>query len=198
MKKILVMLSAICCFALCLQQRQIGKLRQQRDRYKQNTETALGEAERYKSADSLNVVRITALRLTLDELKRYRAEDAQTIERLRMKGRDVKGIESHSTATNYSVTTIIRDTLLQRDTIKVNARCVDYHDAWLDFSGCMEADTFRGDIRSRDTLYIFESVKRKRFLGFLWKTKRIKERTWDCFCRNPHADIITSQHTTID
>lgn len=198
MKKILVLLSCICVFAMCLQQTQLRTLREQRDKYKGNNETLLTDIERYKTSDSTNVARISALRLTLDEFKKYRAEDAALIEQLRMKGRDVKGVESHSTATKYDVVTLIHDTIIKRDTTQIYARCVDYTDAWLDFHGCEQGDTFVGTIHSRDTLYIFESIKRKRFLGFLWKTKKIKNRYWDVFCRNPHADIVTSQHTTIE
>ena len=198
MKKILVLIAVLCIIALCLQRRQLGELRHQRERYRQNADVALTEARRYRSKDSLNVVRINALRLSLDELERYRAGDAQTIAHLQMKGRDVKGIESHATGTKYSVRTLVRDTIIKRDTIAVQAHCVDYHDAWLDFSGCLELDTFRGDISIRDTIYIIESVKRKRFLGFLWKTKRVKERAWDCFCRNPHTEIATSRHVLIE
>jgi len=198
MKKILVLIAGLCIIALFLQRRQLGELRQQRERYKQNADVALTEARRYRSKDSLNVVRINALRLSLNELERYRAEDAKAIAHLQMKGRDVKGIESHATGTKYSVQALIRDTIIKRDTIAVQAHCVDYHDAWLDFSGCLELDSFRGDISIRDTIYIIESVKRKRFLGFLWKTKRVKERAWDCFCRNPHTEIATSRHVLIE
>ena len=192
------MLSALCVFAICIQQSTIGSLKIERDRYKGNNATLLTDIERYKAKDSTNVARISALRLTLNEFKKYRAEDAALIEQLRMKGRDVKGVESHSTATNYTLTTIIRDTIIQRDTTQIYARCVDYTDAWLDFHGCEQGDTFVGTIHSRDTLYIFESIQRKRFLGFLWKTKRIKNRYWDVFCRNPHAEVVTSTHTTIE
>lgn len=198
MKKILIMLSGICVFAMCLQQSQLGRLKEERDKYKGNTETLLGEVERYKTSDSLSVVRINALRLTMDELERYRKEDAELIASLKMKGREAKAVSSASTAFSQSVETLIRDTIIERDTTQIVAHCIDYTDAWLDLHGCAEADTFRGDICVRDTLYIIEAIKRKRFLGFLWRTKKVKERTYDFVTRNPYTEIEKARVVTIE
>jgi len=99
----------------------------------------------------------------------------------------------------------------RQETIYTSAHCFNYMDEWVDLHGCVyscsdtatnrtaanrtatdEAGgswTFEGTIRMRDSLLVVETVKRKRFLGFLWKTKRIKNRQWDIVSKNPHTSI---------
>ena len=49
---------------------------------------------------------------------------------------------------------------------------------------------FSGTLEVRDSLLVVETVQRKRFLGFLWKTKRVKSREIDVVSKNPYTDIV--------
>jgi hypothetical protein len=56
--------------------------------------------------------------------------------------------------------------------------------------GCFLADSsFKGDVRVYNRLVITETVKYKRFLGFLWKTKKVKSREYDVVSDNPYTSI---------
>ena len=57
---------------------------------------------------------------------------------------------------------------------------------------------FSGKIITRDSLLITESVQYKRFLNFLWKTKRIKKREFDIVSKNPYTKITGFEVITIE
>jgi hypothetical protein len=198
MNKYFIVAICILLTALALQRNALKNAMEERDRFRQDTENLLTDMETYKTKDSLNVARIGTLRLTLDEFKKYRKEDAETIEQLKMKGRDLESIVTAGSQTTQEFTSYVRDTIIMKDTISVPARCIEYHDAWMDFSGCMADKSFVGSIEVRDTIHIVESIKRKRFLGFLWKTKKIKDRKVDLLSRNPNTKITTASSIMIE
>nr|WP_297832814.1 Arm DNA-binding domain-containing protein [uncultured Rikenella sp.] len=100
--------------------------------------------------------------------------------------------------TIYALRSTARDSIVYIEGKPSTIRCVDYHDTWLDFSGCFSGENlFEGTIRSRDSLLYVEHVVPKRFLGFLWNTKRVKERRQEIVSRNPHTEIIGAEFITI-
>ena len=91
-----------------------------------------------------------------------------------------------------------KDTLIIRDSIPIPARVVRCGDAWYDFEGLMTEDTFEGNLASRDSIVVTETVKYKRFLGFLWKTNKVKSRKVNIVNRNPHSKIIGAECIVIE
>ena len=73
----LVALVVVTAFGVLL--RQNRRLRLDRDTYRTNTETLLGEVERYETKSGQQAVRIGELQLRIGELEKYRAEDAALI-----------------------------------------------------------------------------------------------------------------------
>ena len=74
-------------------------------RHSNNISVLNKEIERYKIQDSLNAVSVSALNLTIDELKEYRADDAQTIKELGIKNKHLEALVKtgiHSTETIYA------------------------------------------------------------------------------------------------
>lgn len=61
-------------------------------RHSNNISVLNKEIERYKIQDSLNAVSVSALNLTIDELKEYRADDAQTIKELGIKNKHLEAL----------------------------------------------------------------------------------------------------------
>lgn len=180
-----------------LQRKAIKDIRADKARYEANTNTLLDSITHYKVRDSLNAVERGVLQLTIKEYKRHRAEDAELIADLRQKGRSLQGISSLSTRTEYVVSANVRDTIIERDTIKINARCVDYDDNYLSLHGCEEGGRWHGEVCVRDSLLVVESVRYKRFLGFLWRTRKIKDRKVSVVSRNPHTAIEDTEHIII-
>lgn len=176
----------------------IKRLTNERDRYKSNTETLLSDVELYRTRDSLSAAKVQSLELNVREYQRFRAEDAKLIKSLKVKNRDLAAVNKTQSKTIIELMAIPRDTIIIRDSIQIPAVAVHCGDEWYDFDGLLTKDIFSGKLANRDSLVIAETVKYKRFLGFLWKTKRIKDRQVDVVSKNPHTSIMGVEHIVIE
>ena len=178
--------------------RKIDRLTVERDKYRNNTETLLADVETYRVRDSLNAARVQSLELTVKDYERFRAEDAMLIKSLQRKNRDLASVNKTQSETIISLQSVPKDTvIITRDSLTVPAIKIHSGDAWYDFDGLLTKEEFTGTLRNRDSLVVAETVKYKRFLGFLWKTKQIKDRQVDVVSKNPHTEILGVEHITI-
>ena len=176
--------------------KKIDRLTAQRDKYRNNTETLLSDVETYRIRDSLNAARVQSLELTVKEFERFRADDAALVAELNSKNRDLAAINKSQSETIIRLSSIPRDTIVIRDSVKIPAVSVHCGDAWYDFDGLLTERDFTGTLRNRDSLVWAETVKYKRFL--FWKTKKVKDRRLDCVSLNPHTKIIGIEHVVIE
>lgn len=183
-----------------VQRTKIEKLTDERNRYRGNTETLLQDVETYKTKDSLNAAKVGVLELKLSEFEKYRASDAELIKTLQTKNRELERVTTTQMETINELRATVRDSVvyLPGDTVTTVLRCIEYSDKWVDFDGCIINNTFSGKIITRDSLLITETVQYKRWLGFLWKTKRIKNREFDIVSKNPHTKITGFEVITIE
>ena len=194
-----VVLILAAAIAFLLTDRTIRNLRAERDRYKGNTETLLADVETYRVRDSLNAARVQSLDLTVKEFERFRSEDAELIRALKARNRDLAAVNKTQSETIIELSAVPRDTVvIVRDSIRVPAVAVHCGDAWFDFDGILTDEQFTGTLANRDSLLLAETVKYKRFLGFLWKTRRVKDRQLDVVSRNPHTTILGVEHVVIE
>ena len=187
--------------ALCIirgQHLRIRQLAAERDRYKGNTEALMTDVERFQVRDSLSAARVEALELTVKEFERFRSEDAALIRELRQRNKDLASVNTTQAQTIIEMAAVPRDTVIIRDSIPVKAVAVHCGDAWYDFDGLLTEDEFTGRLQNRDSLILAETVKYHRFLGFLWKTKRVDERQATVVSRNPHTEILGVEHVVIE
>lgn len=202
MKKYLILAAIIMAVAAAfwVQQSRIKRLTAERDKYRNNTETLLQDVRTYQTKDSLNVAKVGNLELKLSEYKKYRADDAALIKTLQTKNRDLERVTTTQMETINELRANVRDSIvyLPGDTVTTVLRCIEYSDKWVDFDGCIINNTFSGKIITRDSLLITESVQYKRWLGFLWKTKRIKNREFDIVSKNPNSKITGFEVITIE
>ena len=185
-------------FVCAGQQRQIGQLKFDRDKYKGNTESLLTDVETYRVRDSLNAARVQSLELSVKEFERFRAEDAALIREMTERNRDLSRINKTQAQTIIALQAIPRDTIIVRDSVSVPAVAVHCGDAWYDFDGVLTDKEFTGTLVNRDSLLIAESVQYKRFLGFLWRTNKVKNRQLNCVSKNPHTEIQSIEHIIIE
>lgn len=177
---------------------RISSLERERDRYKGSTAALLSDAKLYRFRDSLSAARVESLELTLKEYERFRGEDAALIGELKRRNHDLSAVNKAQTQTIIELSAVPRDTVvIVRDSIRVPAVAVHCGDAWYDFDGVLTEDEFTGTLRNRDSLLLVETVRYKRFLGFLWKTKKVKDRQLDAVSKNPHTTIEDIEFTTI-
>lgn len=202
MKKYLILAAIIMAVAadFWVQQSRIKRLTAERDKYRSNAETLLQDVRTYQTKDSLNAAKVGNLELKLSEYKKYRADDAALIKSLQTKSRDLQRVTTAQMETINELRANVRDSIvyLPGDTVTTVLRCIEYSDKWVDLDGCIINNTFSGKIITRDSLLITESVQYKRWLGFLWKTKRIKNREFDIVSKNPNSKITGFEVITIE
>ena len=204
MKKYLIIaaiaLAVAAVVTIWVQRFRINTLTGERDKYRANTETLLQDVSLYQTKDSLNAIKVGNLELSLAEYKKYRADDLALIKTLQAKNRDLERVTTTQMETINELRATVRDSVvyLPGDTVTTVLRCIEYSDKWVDFDGCIINNTFSGKIITRDSLLITETVQYKRWLGFLWKTKRIKNREFDIVSKNPHTKITGFEVITIE
>ena len=184
-----------------VQRTKIEKLTDERNRYRGNTETLLQDVETYKTKDSLNAAKVGVLELKLSEFEKYRASDAELIKTLQTKNRELEAVTTAQMETITKLRATVRDSVvyLPGDTVTPVLRCVDIVEPYFELHGCATPDgQFTGTHINRDSLLIVETVQYKRWLGFLWKTKKIKNRQIDVVSKNPTTKILGVEFVTIE
>lgn len=205
MKKYLIIaaiaLAVAAVVTIWVQRSRINQLTGERDKYRTNTETLLQDVSRYQTKDSLNAAKVGVLELKLSEFEKYRASDAELIKTLQTKNRDLERVTTTQMETINELRATVRDSVvyLPGDTVTTVLRCVDIVEPWFELHGCATPDgQFTGTHINRDSLLIVETVQYKRFWGFLWKTKKIKNREIDVVSKNPATKILGVEFVTIE
>lgn len=210
MKRILAIISAILivgliAFTLSL---KISRLTKENNRLLLNQEQLLSEAQivlsenqKYRVADSLKAIRVSQLELTLAEYKKYRSDDLKLINQLKAGKSDLQKVVSTQAETINCLQAKLRDSVAlntngQIDTLK----CFSYNSNWTDIKGCLNlrTDTLDIQINNREDIKVVETITYKRFLGFLWKTSKIKSKQVDVISKNPNTSIINCEYISIE
>ena len=205
MKKYLIIaaiaLAVSAVVTIWVQRSRINTLTGERDKYRTNTETLLQEVSRYQTKDSLNAAKVGVLELKLSEFEKYRASDAELIKMLQTKNRELERVTTTQMETINELRATVRDSVvyLPGDTVTTVLRCVDIVEPYFELHGCATPDgQFTGTHINRDSLLIVETVQYKRWLGFLWKTKKVKNREIDVVSKNPATQILGVEFVTIE
>lgn len=187
--------------AFWVQHVKIKRLTEERDKYRSNTEILLQDVKTYQTKDSLNAIKVGNLELSLAEYKKYRADDLALIKTLQAKNRDLERVTTTQMETINELRATVRDSIvyLPGDTVTTVLRCVDIVEPYFELHGCATPDgQFTGTHINRDSLLIAETVQYKRFWGFLWKTRKIKNREIDVVSKNPATRILGVEFVTIE
>lgn len=205
MKKYLIIaaiaLAVAAVVTIWVQRSRINQLTGERDKYRTNTETLLQDVSRYQTKDSLNAAKVGVLELKLSEFEKYRASDAELIKTLQTKNRELERVTTTQMETINELRATVRDSVvyLLGDTVTTVLRCVDIVEPYFELHGCATPDgQFTGTHINRDSLLIAETVQYKRWLGFLWKTNKIKNRQIDVVSKNPATKILGVEFITIE
>lgn len=208
MAKILAIMTSLLIVVITLLLMAISGLREENARLKNNQDVLLAEnrtitaeSQRYKVCDSLNAIRASRLELTLKEYKNYRSNDLRLIKQLKTKRANLEKIITSKSETITALSVPLIDSV-KVDTVSGNdslIKCFSYTSEWTDIKGCadLEKDTVSLQINNRESLKVVESVTYKRFLGFLWKTSKVKSRQVDVVSENPNTKITNCEYVSI-
>jgi hypothetical protein len=193
MKKIIIILGVLVVVLVdYFLNVRVSQQKHDRDTYKRNNAVLLNDVKHYRALDSLNAARVGVLELELSEYKKYRESDAKLIKSLQLKNRELQNVTSAQMETITKLSGNVRDSIvyLPGDTTTIVLECVDISDPWFSLNGCATPDgKFTGTFINRDSILIVETIEYKRFLNFLWKTKKIKERSFNIVSKNPYTEI---------
>lgn len=191
-------ISIILIIIIFLQFGRINTLKSDRDLYRQNMNSALTECVTWKTKDSISVAKNNTLTLRIVELEKYRKSDLKTIESLKKKNEDLDNLIKNTSNTEIKVVTEVRDSIVYVDSSYNSIRVFNWADNWAKVSGEIYKDEVAINISNKDSLYISAVTVYKRFLGFLWKTKKIKEQNVYAVSKNPHTTIENIEYYVVN
>lgn len=194
-----VVLIAVLAVRVSNQRERIKDLQTEVEKQKSNVSVLMAQLDTFKVNDSLNACRSMALQMTLNQLALFHRQDLETIKELKGKNRDLSRFAEMQTKTIDELKeTPVRDTIIQRDTISLRVQKIDYKSKWFDFKGQIINNRISGKFEARDSLVLYETVRFKRFLGFLWKTSRLKDRDITVVSKNPNTRILGCELVVIE
>lgn len=188
----------ILIIIIFLQFGRINTLKSDRDLYRQNMNSALTECVTWKTKDSISVAKNNTLTLRIAELEKYRKSDLKTIESLKKKNEDLDNLIKNTSNTEIKVVTEVRDSIVYLDSLYNTVRVFNWADNWAKVTGEIYKNEVAINISNKDSLFISAVTVHKRFLGFLWKTKKIKEQNVYAISKNPHTTIENIEYYVVN
>ena len=192
MKKIIILLGVLVAVLVAyFLNVRVSQLKHDRDTYKRNNAVLLNDVKYYRALDSLNAAKVGVLELSIKDYERFMKEDADLINKLKRKNEELQNFSKIQAETIIKIRAQVKDSLIYipGDTAYQSIPCVSFRDSWTNIEACVYNDTLIGDIQIRDSLILYETIIYKRFLGVLWKTKKIKERSFNIVSKNPYTEI---------
>lgn len=188
---IIAVLSGITTSLLRSRQRLI----EEKDSYKSNTEALMSEVRRIQTDSSTMALDIKTLTMSLDEYKRFRAEDEEKIKKLGIRIKDLEATAKHNVEVDAPIDAEIKDSVMIRDTVPVFLKAVRMDTPYLKINGIIENDRLTGKINLPVTLnQAFWIEYKHKFLWWRWKVKAIHQ---TISSDNPYVEIKYSEYIKI-
>lgn len=188
---IIAVLSGITISLLRSRQRLI----EEKDSYKSNTEALMSEVRRIQADSSTMALDIKTLTMSLDEYKRFRAENEEKIKKLGIRIKDLEATAKHNVEVDAPIDAEIKDSVMIRDTVPVFLKAVRMDTPYLKINGIIENDRLTGKINLPVTLnQAFWIEYKHKFLWWRWKVKAIHQ---TISSDNPYVEIKYSEYIKI-
>lgn len=188
---IIAVLSGITISLLRSRQRFI----EEKDSYKSNTEALMSEVRRIQADSSTMALDIKTQTMSLDEYKRFRAEDEEKIKKLGIRIKDLEATAKHNVEVDAPIDAEIKDSVMIRDTVPVFLKAVRMDTPYLKINGIIENDRLTGKINLPVTLnQAFWIEYKHKFLWWRWKVKAIHQ---TISSDNPYVKIKYSEYIKI-
>ncbi len=166
--------------------------RDERNRLQYNQTVLLDSITVYRVRDSLTAISIGVLTLERDDLKRYRAQDAELIKDLNLRLRRVMSVGKVFSASKYEI----------RSIEPIGDRVWRYKTPYIDFKASLESDLSKSnsellsaDVVIYDTIVqVLHRVPKFKFLGIWFGTRGVRQ---EIVSKNPHTVIVAAEYIDI-
>lgn len=170
-------------------------LSKEKERFRINTDALLSDIQHIQIDSAMMASTVKVLQLSLDEYKRYRAEDAATIKKMGVKIKDLETTGRHDIEINAPIDTEVKDSIVYKDTVAVFIRNVKMDTPYIKLDGVIEDNRLTGRIRLPVHLHQAIWIEYKhRLLWWRWKVKAIHQ---TMASDNPYAEIKYSEFINI-
>ena len=187
-----VILAVLCASLLG----EVRELTQEKDRLTGNQEALMEEVQYYQDEAGRQAASVQRLELSKSELEAYNGELTQRIEDLNIKLKRVQADTTTATQTNVEIKTIIKDTIIYRDTGMLVLPAIKWQDPWVNVDGIIKPDsTVDLSIQSVDTLFQVVHRVPKKFWFIKYGTKAIRQ---EITSSNPHTKIVYSEYIELE
>lgn len=176
-----------------IQYRRNIHLASERDRYQANNTALLSEVRRIRIDSTTLAADAEGLRLTVDEYKRFRAQDAETIKKLGVKIKNLEAAAKHQLEVGGPIDAVVKDTVIIRDTIPLLRQKVEMITPHIQLTGMIENNRLQGQIRVPVTLNQAIWIEYKGW----WFWKRVKAIHQSISSDNPYVDIKYTEYIQI-
>lgn len=168
-------------------------LKEERNRYRGNTEALLTDMKRIRIDSTTLAVDANTLRLRVDEYRRLRAEDAEKIKRLGVKIKSLEAAARHEIEVAGPIDAAVKDTVIVRDTVPLLRQKIEMTTPHIRLTGLIEAGRLKGEIHVPVTLQQAVWVEYKG----CWFWKRVKAIHQTIASDNPYVDIKYTEYIKV-
>ena len=162
-------------------------MKEERNTYRNNTHALLADVEHIRIDSAMMASTIQVLNLSVDEYKKYRAEDAATIKKMGVRIKNLEAAGRHDVEVNAPVDAMVKDTTVIRDTVEVVVKAVTMVTPYIKLDGIIENNHLKGNIHLPVRLHqAFWIEYKHRFLWWRWRVKAIHQTVTS---DNPYVEI---------
>lgn len=191
---ILLAIVAVLVGMVWLQQRKVVRLKQERDRHEQNSDALLSEMKQWQVDSATMATDVKTLRLSMDELERYRADDLAKIKGMGVKIKNLEAAAKHEIEVDAPINASVRDSVVIRDSAVVRVQAVSMVNPFIQLHGIIERDSLIGSVHLPVTLRQAVWIEYKRRWLFWKKVKAVHQViTTD----NPYVEVKYSEFINI-
>ena len=191
---ILLVVVAALAGMVWLQQRKVVRLKEERDRHEQNSDALLSDLKRWQVDSATMATDVKTLRLSMDELERYRADDLAKIKQMGIKIKNLEAAAKHQIEVDAPIRATVRDSVVVRDSIAVRIQAVSMMNPFIQLHGVIERDSLIGSVHLPVTLRQAVWIEYKRRWLFWKKVKAVHQViTTD----NPYVEVKYSEFINI-
>lgn len=191
---ILLAIVAVLVGMVWLQQRKVVRLKQERDRHEQNSDALLSEMKQWQVDSATMATDVKTLRLSMDELERYRADDLAKIKGMGVKIKNLEAAAKHEIEVDAPINASVRDSVVIRDSVVVRVQAVSMVNPFIQLHGIIERDSLIGSVHLPVTLRQAVWIEYKRRWLFWKKVKAVHQViTTD----NPYVEVKYSEFINI-